>query len=97
EPVLPPETTIGAMSFGCKINGKVFVPKDGRGKSGLIAEYVYLRGGWYLNIPAFDYIARKGISIETDSLLLEEGHTYEFKSIKGSSNAFYIKNIPGGV
>ena len=35
QPQLPPETITGAMTFGCKVNEKVFVPKDGRGKPGL--------------------------------------------------------------
>ena len=91
EPVLPPETTIGAMSFGCKINGKVFVPKDGRGKPGLYVQYVYLDGGWYLNIPAVDWRSSYpilSVHIETDSLLIEEGE-YEFKLEKGYPSAFY--------
>ena len=45
EPQLPPETTTGAMTFGCKVNGKVFVPKDGRGKPGLYVQYVNLGAG----------------------------------------------------
>ena len=45
EPQLPPETTIGAMTFGCKIDGKVFVPKDGGGLSGLKTEYLFLGNG----------------------------------------------------
>ncbi|MBA3675303.1 MAG: hypothetical protein H0W75_10195, partial [Chitinophagaceae bacterium] len=98
---LPPETTTGAMTFGCKVNGQVFVPKDGRGKPGLIAQYVYLGngpgGGWYLNIPATNWIPHptEGFNIGTDSLLIEEGKTYEFKlsptfqTIKGSAFAMY--------
>ncbi len=31
DPQLPPETTTGAMTFGCKVGGKVFIPKDSRG------------------------------------------------------------------
>ena len=45
EPQLPPETTTGAMTFGCKVNGKVFVPKDGRGRPGLFVQYVNLGAG----------------------------------------------------
>lgn len=100
EPQLPPETTIGAMTFGCKINGKVFVPKDGRGKPGLFVQYVYLGsgigGGWYLNIPATDWTTNPSdaVVIQTDSLLVEEARVYEFKlsttnqSMKGSFNTF---------
>jgi|SRR5690606_18178322 len=93
EAVLPPETTIGAMSFGCKINGKVFVPKDGRGKPGLYVQYVYLDGGWYLNIPALDWQDRhiEGVSITTDSLLVSENEIYPIGTTKGGFRAFYSK------
>lgn len=92
---LPPETTIGANTFGCKINGEVFVPKDGRGKPGLFCQYVYLGnglgGGWFLNIPATNWQPNPpiGVNIETDSLLIIEGQTYRFKNSKGFPRAFF--------
>ncbi len=95
EPQLPPETTTGAMTFGCKVNGKVFVPKDGRGKPGLYVQYVNLGagvgGGWYLNIPAVDWVPSSipAVSITTDSLLVQEGQIYQFKSTKGNVKASY--------
>ena len=95
EPQLPPETTSGAMTFGCKVNGKVFVPKDGRGRPGLFVQYVNLGagpgGGWFLNIPASDWSISpiKGVNIETDSLLVSEGIDYPFKYSKGFARAFY--------
>jgi hypothetical protein len=90
---LPPETITGAMTFGCKINGKVFVPRDGRGKPGLIVQYAYLDGGWHLNIPATNWVLNppEGVNIETDSLLVEEGKTYRLDNKKGSARAFYSK------
>lgn len=97
EPKLPPETTTGAMTFGCKVNGKVFVPRDGRGKPGLFVQYVYLGegpgGGWYLGIPATNWRPNppEAIRIATDSLFLKEGITYQFKDLKGSPQAFYDK------
>jgi hypothetical protein len=108
EPQLPPETTTGAMTFGCKVNGKVFVPKDGRGRPGLYCQYVNLGtgpgGGWYLNIPATNWVPNppEGINIETDSLLVEEGLSYEFKydeaansKIKGTAFSGYGNGING--
>lgn len=95
EPQLPPETTTGAMTFGCKVNGKVFVPKGGRGRPGLYAQYVNLGagpgGGWFLNIPATNWLPNppEGVNIETDSLLVSQGQTYQFKNLKGSARAFY--------
>ena len=95
EPQLPPETNTGAMTFGCKVNGKIFVPRDGRGKPGLFVQYVNLGlgpgGGWYLNIPATNWIpsSPESINIETDSLLVSQGQTYQFKNAKGFPRAFY--------
>ena len=99
EPQLPPETTTGAMTFGCKVNGKVFVPKDGGGRPGLFCQYVNLgtgpAGGWFLNIPAVDLQTRPniGVSIETDSLLIHQGVVYPFKNTKGTVQAFYYSGI----
>lgn len=96
EPQLPPETTTGAMTFGCKVNGKVFVPKDSRGRPGLYVQYVNLGpsagGGWFLNIPATNWVPStpEGVGIGTDSLLVVEGSIYPFKyRKKGYPNANY--------
>ena len=97
EPQLPPETTTGAMTFGCKVNGKVFVPKDGRGRPGLFVQYVNLGngvgGGWFLNISADNWVPStpEGITISTDSLLVVDGATYTFKyRKKGFPGAIYF-------
>jgi hypothetical protein len=102
EPQLPPETTTGAMTFGCKVNGQVFLPKDGNGRPGLFVQYINLGagvgGGWFLNIPAIDWKTSSipGINIGTDSLLVIEGSTYEFKlsnnfqPVKGTAYANYV-------
>jgi hypothetical protein len=104
-PQLPPETETGAMTFGCKINGEIFVPQDGRGRSGLRVEYVNLgigpEGGWYLSIPAVNQVPANsiGISIVTDSLLVLEGMNYQFGVTKGSAKARYyvgLDNYPIG-
>ncbi len=96
EDKLPPETTTGAMTFGCKVNGQIFVPKDGRGRPGLFVQYVNLGngvgGGWYLNIPAVNWEPPDvpAVSITTDSLFVNEGITYQFKyRKKGFPGAFY--------
>ncbi len=105
EPQLPPETTTGAMTFGCKVNGKVFVPRDGRGRPGLFVEYANLGaglgGGWFLNIPAIDQVPANevGVSIVTDSLLVLEGIQYPFTRGKGVAKARYyvgLDNYPKG-
>ena len=78
------------------MNGKVFVPRDGRGRPGLFCQYVYLGegegGGWYLAIPAVNQVSkeRETVRVFTDSLLLEEGVNYFFKNrVKGYANAEY--------
>jgi hypothetical protein len=96
EPQLPPETTTGAMTFGCKIDGRVFVPRDEFSKTGLFAQYVNSGtgrgGGYYLNIPATDWKADPNqiINIGTDSLLVEEGKSYPIMTTKGAVQAFYF-------
>ncbi|HEX8315912.1 MAG TPA: hypothetical protein VF609_13015 [Flavisolibacter sp.] len=95
ETELPPETQTGAYTFGCKVDGKVFVPRDGRGKPGLFAQYVNLGngpgGGWYLNLPAIDQISdeRITVNISTDSLFLLEGRIYPMKEKKGFAAGRY--------
>ncbi len=95
EPQLPPETTIGAGTFGCKVNGKVFIPKSGWGQPGLYAAYINEGngpgGGWYLNIVAIYSRSSNsvGVTIQTDSLLLLEGQSYLFKVKKGYPGIFY--------
>jgi hypothetical protein len=39
EPTLPPATQHGAETFGCLVNGKVFVPKGGGNYGGLVKIY----------------------------------------------------------
>lgn len=97
-PQWPLETSTGAGTFGCKIDGRVFAPRDGRGQLGLFVQYVYLGtgkgGGFFLNIPANDWQTKpiESVHIETDSLLVEEGKTYAFKAGKGSARAFYASD-----
>ncbi len=100
EAQLPPETTTGAMTFGCKINGQVFVPRDGRGRPGLFCQYVNLGtgpgGGWYLNISADNWLPStpEGVTIATDSLLISEGGTYPFKYRKKEFPGAFYQNGP---
>lgn len=98
-PQLPPETTTGAMTFGCKIDGRVFVPRNFYTRTGLYVQYVYLGpgkgGGYFLNIPATDWAAEtiEAVRITTDSLLVQEGQTYQFRTSKGSAHAEYHSSV----
>lgn len=89
EPQLPPETTTGAMTFGCKINGKVFVPRGGSGRPGLKVDYQYVatgsEPGWYFVVAGADLknSILQDVLIMTDSLMLTENTTYSLKKKKG--------------
>lgn len=99
EPELPPETTSGVGTFGCKINGRNFIPKSGRGQPGLYVRYYREYSGliekWSLAITAGQYKDRptETIQIGTDSLLLESGITYQFGA--GSGKPFVIYTFGG--
>ncbi len=58
EDQLPPATQTGAGTFGCKINGKVYVPKgsSGTGRPNPHIQYDSdLNGNPYLSIETFQY------------------------------------------
>ncbi len=99
EPQLPSETTTGAMTFGCKVDGKVLLPKGGTLGTGLSVEYQYLGsgngGGWFLGLSGSDYQSnpRLGITINTDSLLLIEGNLYPMREAKGFAYATYQNGL----
>lgn len=97
EPQLPPETTTGAMTFGCKINGNVFVPKGSYVGPDITAQYLYLGpgpgGGWWLNLSAANREESKGIYIRTDTLLLLEGNSYVLKRQKGFPSAEHSNGL----
>lgn len=59
EDQLPPATQTGANTFGCLVNGKVFVPKgyDGTGRPNPHVQYDYdLNGQPYLTIDVLHYL-----------------------------------------
>ncbi len=63
ENTLPPATQVGANTFGCKINGKVFIPKgsSGTGTPNPHVQYDFdLNGQPYLSIDASDYNTSSG-------------------------------------
>lgn len=70
------------MTFGCKVDDKVFVPRNGRGQFGLNTQYIYLDEGHdkghFLSISATEWKSVTSVRIYADSLLVEEGKTYSF-------------------
>lgn len=99
-PILPPETTTGAMTFGCKINGQVFLPDNGGSSPGIMAQYVnrgdIKDGGWHLVFSAFNASSNKGLSFYTDSLFFSETVNYPLKEETGFPDVFYYEGIPSG-
>jgi hypothetical protein len=77
---LPPETQSGAGTFGCKIDGKVWVPKGSDGYSGqnikAFYQYIYPSPiGYVFNIKATNYDKNpiESIVLSADSLKLTQG------------------------
>jgi hypothetical protein len=74
---LPPETKTGANTFGCLIDGKVFIPK-GNPLGGPIkkASYQYLNNGFYFGISGIDKSNPEDVTdvgIRADSVILAIG------------------------
>lgn len=92
---LPPETQTGTGTFGCKINGKVWVPNGSDGYSGQNIKATYQLiypspEGYVFNFSASNYDNNpiESVSIGSDSLKLYEGMTIKLQSgIRGESGA----------
>lgn len=93
---LPPETQIGAGTFGCKINGKVWVPTGSDYNSGtnINAKYSYTYPsaiGYTLIISAHDYKGkpRSFFNIGMDSMKLSNGILIKLNNRRGMGGATY--------
>jgi hypothetical protein len=85
---LPPATQVGANTFGCFLDGKVFMP--GTGQNTLDCVYQFIDGGYYFslqanrrdenNIPVL-------IGCSTQKLQIFEGQTYQLRE-KIDTNAY---------
>jgi hypothetical protein len=78
---LPPETQTGAGTFGCKINGKVWVPRGADFNSGgnIVANYIYsyptspVGYSFAFSATDFDTNPLTFFSLGIDSLKVTEG------------------------
>ncbi|WP_448701752.1 hypothetical protein ACFGVR_05875 [Mucilaginibacter sp. AW1-3] len=97
---LPPETQTGANTFGCVINGKVFLPfaqyKLLYYREPLTCVYSpgYNKSGYTFSLGAFndsDNYSEPSVYIQTDSLALTQGQTYILKESNkpNGASAFY--------
>ena len=81
---LPPETQTGANTFGCLVNGKVFLPRGPSLSPILQCAYQYLNTdyskGYFFQLSAKEKGNKEcelfSVSIGTDSLQIFEGKTY---------------------
>ena len=97
---LPPATQTGANTFGCLINGQVFIPGNAApGETAVQANYQYVDGGYH-----FRLVGIKGhgtdvteMGIGTDSLKLIQGDSIKFSSDSsntiGLAYALYSKGL----
>jgi hypothetical protein len=108
---LPPATQVGAQTFGCLVDGEVFLPKD-IGGNRLGAFYQNIAGRFFLGITSNSESNNKSISISIQGMNLEmiEENEYELGSeedaklfavfIKGFQNELIIQTTnlkPGSI
>lgn len=99
---LPPETQVGAGTFGCLVNGNAFKPKGSPfGGPILSCAYQYINGGYYFQLKAFnngssvDY----GVGIFSDSLKIQEGVKFILRneSVPGEAYGLYAISVIQGL
>jgi hypothetical protein len=82
EETLPPATQTGAGTFGCKINGKVYVPKGSSGTGTPNPKIQYdldLQGKPYLSIETFQYPTQLNSGVIIAIRYLHSTGTYNAK------------------
>lgn len=93
---LPPATTTGANTFGCLVNGQVFIPHAvaNPGNNSTQCNYIYTNGGYYLTVAASNdnnssYIVN--VALNTNLLAISEGQTLklENRNVAGKACGLY--------
>jgi len=96
EEQLPPETQTGAGTFGCLVDGKLFLPKgDPFGGPTLSCAYQYINGGYYFQLAALNKgsSVNYGVGIFTDSLQIQEGSKFILKNKNVQGEAYGLYSI----
>ena len=94
---LPPETQTGAKTFGCLVDGKVFLPGGAAFSGGsLQCNYQFDNGFYFILIGRYQNlqtgIGNNSIGVFTDSIKIQEGSRYPLrKRINGSASADYLR------
>lgn len=100
---LPPETQIGANTFGCLVDGKIFLPKGPSLGPILQCAYQYLNTnyskGYFFQLSATEKGSGAGgcelfsISLGTDSLQVFQGQIYQLVDYAKSNAAAQYSNF----
>jgi len=106
---LPPYTERGANTFGCLIDGQVFVPKKNALSNYITLQctYQYINDTMYFSLGAGNFITKKGVSIHTSNVTLTEtsyaiGSAFSnniyglYSNFNTSNNIYYTNNAPSG-
>jgi hypothetical protein len=89
---LPAETNTGAGTFGCKLNGKIWLPRGSDGYSGLNTKRQYDYGGCFFILSSTDHDSHPltGFVIGFDSTCMTVGVPIKLASSrKGEGSAGY--------
>lgn len=77
---LPPQTTVGANTAGCLVNGEVLIPKGNANQTILRCQYALRNGEYFfiLGIANNESEFSKSIVLRAEKFKLEEGKSYKF-------------------
>lgn len=81
---LPPATMTGANTFGCLIDGKVFISNKKLFAGGVILQfnYEFIDSNYYVILAAHNYIEDYSVAINIDKIQLSGDTTFSFSSPK---------------
>jgi hypothetical protein len=79
---LPAATMTGANTFGCLVDGKVFVPGKKLFAGGVILQfnYEFVDSNYYVILAAHNYIEDYSVAINIDKIQLSGDTTFSFSS-----------------
>jgi len=94
---LPPATQTAARTFGCLVDGEVFLPKEKFGRRPLDIAYQFFKGIYHFGIVAtnVEENPRRSVIIGFTGIELEENKTYQLNTTR-EDNAPYGEYFIGG-
>ena len=103
---LPPETQTGANTFGCLVNGEVFLPGGlqlSGGSLNCVYQYIYngTTNGYVFGISGGKRgtnCAVESVGVRLDSMIVQQGVTYPLtiESHGYGNGQYFIINVPCG-